>query len=141
VFVFGGEDVNRRPHGDLYTLNLADASWKKLVPGGAAPTPRSAHVAVEYCRRWLVLFGGGSVAHCYNDLYVLDTETLFWSKPKTLGTPPSPRAGLAPSAAHSNAGPRQALRLYQNINSFSKDPRKWRAPRAAFGDVGDELMF
>ena len=43
--------------------------------------------------RFLVVFGGGSVAHCYNDVVVLDTKTHEWSAPQTAGTPPTPRAG------------------------------------------------
>ena len=45
--------------------------------------------------RFLVIFGGGSVAHCYNDVVVLDTKTNEWSAPQTAGTPPTPRAGEA----------------------------------------------
>lgn len=43
--------------------------------------------------RFLVVFGGGSVANCYNDVVMLDTKTLEWSSPQTTGTPPTPRAG------------------------------------------------
>eukprot|EP00884_Botryococcus_braunii_P007391 jgi/Botrbrau1/16653/Bobra.0068s0069.1 len=101
VYVFGGEDVSRRPHGDLYVLDLPDLSWKKVEAGGTPPAPRSAHVATEFNKRYLLIFGGGSVAHCYNDLYLLDTETMQWSQPKTEGNPPSPRAGHAlPNAVH-----------------------------------------
>ena len=43
--------------------------------------------------RFLVVFGGGSVANCYNDVVMLDTKTLEWSNPQITGTPPTPRAG------------------------------------------------
>ena len=43
--------------------------------------------------RFLVVFGGGSVANCYNDVVMLDTKTLEWSSPQTTGAPPTPRAG------------------------------------------------
>ena len=43
--------------------------------------------------RFLIVFGGGSVANCYNDVVMLDTKTLEWSSPQTTGTPPTPRAG------------------------------------------------
>lgn len=43
--------------------------------------------------RFLMVFGGGSVANCYNDVVMLDTKTLEWSSPQTTGTPPTPRAG------------------------------------------------
>ena len=47
--------------------------------------------------RFLVVFGGGSVAHCYNDVSLLDTKTNEWSSPATDGVPPTPRAGAAPA--------------------------------------------
>ena len=28
VYLFGGEDVARRPHGDLFVLDLADMEWQ-----------------------------------------------------------------------------------------------------------------
>lgn len=48
-----------------------------------------------FCKqnRFLVVFGGGSVAHCYNDVTLLDTKTNEWSCPQTSGTAPTPRAG------------------------------------------------
>lgn len=49
--------------------------------------------ACDCACRFLLIFGGGSVAHCHNDLWCLDTYTLQWSQPPTAGTPPCPRAG------------------------------------------------
>lgn len=43
--------------------------------------------------RFMIIFGGGSVANCYNDVIMLDTKTLEWSTPQITGTPPTPRAG------------------------------------------------
>lgn len=64
-----------------------------LVTAGTPPPARSAHAAAAYQNRFLLVFGGGSIASCYNDLHVLDTETMHWSQPATQGTQPSPRAG------------------------------------------------
>lgn len=36
---------------------------------------------------------GGSVANCYNDLWVLDLSTGAWTKPEVVGGSPTPRAG------------------------------------------------
>lgn len=64
------------------------------MTAGAAPLARSAHAAASYQNRFLLVFGGGSVANCYSDLHVLDTETMHWSQPATDGIKPTPRAGL-----------------------------------------------
>lgn len=104
VYVFGGEDVSRRPHGDLYIMDMVCQQWTKAETTGTPPSPRSAHVAASYMERYLLIFGGGSVAHCYNDLHVLDTLTLAWSQPASVGTPPSPRAGSPPCPALASPG-------------------------------------
>jgi hypothetical protein len=41
----------------------------------------------------MLLFGGGSVAHCNSELYCLDLETMEWSRPEAEGPVPPPRAG------------------------------------------------
>lgn len=41
----------------------------------------------------MLLFGGGSVAHCNDELWVLDTHTMEWSRPEAEGPVPPPRAG------------------------------------------------
>lgn len=69
--------------------------------------------------RFLIVFGGGSVANCYNDVVMLDTKTLEWSTPQTTGTPPTPRAGTRQAAgadtvllwAHGKAGSGKTVEL------------------------------
>ncbi|EIE23784.1 galactose oxidase [Coccomyxa subellipsoidea C-169] len=95
VFIFGGEDSSRRPLGELVILDLAAMAWVRADTTGLPPAARSAHTAVAYKNRFLVVFGGGSVAHCYNDVSLLDTKTNEWSSPATDGVPPTPRAGHA----------------------------------------------
>ncbi|PRW20510.1 acyl- -binding domain-containing 4 [Chlorella sorokiniana] len=95
LFVFGGEDVMRRPLGELLVLDLATWRWSRPETSGTAPGPRSAHAAALYRDRYLLVFGGGSVAHCNNELWVLDTETMEWSQPEAEGPVPPPRAGHA----------------------------------------------
>ena len=41
----------------------------------------------------MLVFGGGSVAHCNSELHVLDLETMEWSVPEAEGPVPPPRAG------------------------------------------------
>ncbi|KAI7839120.1 hypothetical protein COHA_007124 [Chlorella ohadii] len=95
LFVFGGEDVMRRPLGELLVLDLATWRWSRPETSGTAPGPRSAHAAALYSDRYMLVFGGGSVAHCNNELWMLDTETMEWSQPEAEGPVPPPRAGHA----------------------------------------------
>ncbi|KAG2425945.1 hypothetical protein HXX76_013318 [Chlamydomonas incerta] len=93
VWVFGGEDGSRRALADVFVLDLASLTWSSPEVSGKAPPPRSASCATVYQERYLVAFGGGSVATCYSDVHVLDTETLTWSQPAQAGAKVSPRAG------------------------------------------------
>lgn len=49
---------------------------------GVPPSPRSDHAAAVHAERYLLIFGGGSHATCFNDLHVLDLQTVrnmtFW---------------------------------------------------------------
>jgi N-acetylneuraminic acid mutarotase len=47
----------------------------------------------ECDHRYLVTFGGGSVGHCNNDLWYLDTATNTWHEPPMTGPLPAARAG------------------------------------------------
>ncbi|KAL6782490.1 hypothetical protein ACKKBG_A06980 [Auxenochlorella protothecoides x Auxenochlorella symbiontica] len=95
LYVFGGEDAHRRALADLLVLDLPSMTWTAPLTTGKAPAPRTAHVATVWRERYLVIFGGGSVAHCFDDVHVLDTATLEWSQPEVEGPVPPPRAGHA----------------------------------------------
>lgn len=95
LYIFGGEDVGRRALNDLQMLDLVHMTWTKLKPKNKGPSPRSTHAATCVLDRYLVIFGGGSVATCYNDFWVLDLHTLQWSQPIVKGGKPTPRAGHA----------------------------------------------
>lgn len=43
---------------------------------GSPPTPRSDHAAAVHAERYLLIFGGGSHATCFDDLHVLDLQTV-----------------------------------------------------------------
>ncbi|KAG0475016.1 hypothetical protein HPP92_014702 [Vanilla planifolia] len=93
LILFGGEDKKGRKLHDLHMFDLKSSTWLPLHYTGTAPSPRSSHVAALYSDRYLFVFGGQSKSRILNDLYSLDFETMVWSKIKTKGHQPSPRAG------------------------------------------------
>ncbi|CAL0307175.1 unnamed protein product [Lupinus luteus] len=95
LFVFGGTNgVN--PLKDLHILYTSSHTWITPTIRGEGPEAREGHsaAAVGQC---LFIFGGcGKSADndsevYYNDLYILNTETLVWTRATTSGAPPSPR--------------------------------------------------
>lgn len=47
-----------------------------IVRRGTPPSPRSGHSAAVHAERYLLIFGGGSHATFFNDLHVLDIQTV-----------------------------------------------------------------
>lgn len=95
LVIFGGQDANRSLLNDLHFLDLESMTWDELEAIGSPPSPRSDHAAAVHAERYLLIFGGGSHATCFNDLHVLDLQTMEWSRPSQQGKIPTPRAGHA----------------------------------------------
>lgn len=95
LIMFGGEDRNRRLLNDVHVLDLATMSWSAVKTTRTSPTPRFDHTAAVNAERYLLIFGGCSHSIFYNDLHVLDLETMEWSQPQIQGDLVTPRAGHA----------------------------------------------
>ncbi|KAJ8443548.1 hypothetical protein Cgig2_017031 [Carnegiea gigantea] len=95
LVIFGGENANRTLLNDLHLLDLETMTWDEFDAVGVPPSPRSDHAAAVHAERYLLIFGGGSHAACFNDLHVLDLQAMEWSRPTQQGETPSPRAGHA----------------------------------------------
>lgn len=93
LILFGGEDAKRRKLNDLHMFDLKSSTWLPLHCTGTGPSPRSNHTAALYDDKTLFIFGGASKSKTLSDLYSLDFETMIWSRIKTRGFHPSPRAG------------------------------------------------
>ncbi|KAL1925632.1 uncharacterized protein VTP21DRAFT_515 [Calcarisporiella thermophila] len=90
MYVFGGCDA-KTCFNTLYILDLDTMSWSKPKTHGEPPPPCRAHSCTLVDKR-LFLFGGGDgPVKYFNDLYILNTETLLWTKANTQGQPPTPR--------------------------------------------------
>uniref|UniRef100_A0A803N7P4 Acyl-CoA-binding domain-containing protein n=1 Tax=Chenopodium quinoa TaxID=63459 RepID=A0A803N7P4_CHEQI len=102
LIVFGGEDIHRKLLNDIYILDLDTMTWNKVEATQNPPSPRYDHAATVHAERYLLVFGGSSHSTCFNDLYVLDLETMEWSQPETRGDYVSPRAGHSGITVHGN---------------------------------------
>ncbi|CAN8269658.1 unnamed protein product [Cochlearia groenlandica] len=95
LVIFGGQDAKRSLLNDLHILDLETMTWDEIDAIGAFPSPRSDHAAAVHAERYLLIFGGGSHATCFDDLHVLDLQTMEWSRPAQQGEAPTPRSGHA----------------------------------------------
>ncbi|KAJ4719425.1 acyl-CoA-binding domain-containing protein 4 [Melia azedarach] len=95
LVIFGGQDAKRSLLNDFHILDLETMTWDEIDAVGVPPSPRADHAAAVHAERYLLIFGGGSHATCFNDLHVLDLQTMEWSRPTQQGEIPTPRAGHA----------------------------------------------
>ncbi|KAL0403611.1 UNVERIFIED_CONTAM: Acyl-CoA-binding domain-containing protein 4 [Sesamum radiatum] len=102
LIMFGGEDWNRRLLNDVNVLDLETMTWSAVETTQTPPTPRFDHVATLHAERYLFVFGGCSHSVFFNDLHVLDLETMEWSQPQVQGALVTPRAGHAGIAVEGN---------------------------------------
>ncbi|PWA76543.1 kelch-type beta propeller [Artemisia annua] len=102
LIMFGGEDKHRRLMNDVHVLDLETMTWNVADTIQTPPAPRFDHIAAVHAERYLQIFGGCTHSIFFNDLHVLDLETLEWSKPQIQGDLVSPRAGHAGVAIDEN---------------------------------------
>lgn len=85
------------PDGTLRYIERSYA-WARLSTSGEQPTVRAGHSAVaveekESGGALLVVFGGKGAEDTYsNEVFVLNVQTLAWSKPECKGEVPAPRS-------------------------------------------------
>ncbi|MCO5601125.1 hypothetical protein L7F22_055244 [Adiantum nelumboides] len=98
LYVVGGTD-GKSLLQDLYILDTVTNTWAKPKVTGDSPTPREGHSAALIGTRIFIFGGCGKTLDdtdeadeaYFNDLYILDTVKLHWTKALTKGNPPVPR--------------------------------------------------
>ncbi|KAA8534467.1 hypothetical protein F0562_031984 [Nyssa sinensis] len=95
LIMFGGEDKHRRLLNDVHVLNLETMAWDVLETMQTPPAPRFDHTAAVHAERYLLIFGGCSHSIFFNDLHVLDLQTMEWSQPQIQDNLIAARAGHA----------------------------------------------
>ncbi|KAF2592903.1 hypothetical protein F2Q70_00045403 [Brassica cretica] len=75
---------------------VASHTWKCVDARGEGPEAREAHSATLVGKRIFIFGGCGKASGSddevfYNDLFILNTETLTWQRAVTTGNPPSAR--------------------------------------------------
>ncbi|XP_038711615.1 acyl-CoA-binding domain-containing protein 4-like isoform X2 [Tripterygium wilfordii] len=95
LIVFGGEDRSRRLMNDVHVLDLETMTWDVVEPRQTPPAPRFDHTAAVHSERYLLIFGGCSHSVFFNDLHVLDLQSMEWSQPEIPIDLVAPRAGHA----------------------------------------------
>ncbi|XP_043193091.1 host cell factor 2-like isoform X2 [Amphibalanus amphitrite] len=108
AYLFGGlanesdDPKNNIPRylNDLYTLELRPGGnalgWDIPQTYGQPPPPRESHTGIAYTNAQrdssqLIIYGGMSGCRL-GDLWMLDVDSMMWTRPQVGGTPPLPRS-------------------------------------------------
>jgi N-acetylneuraminic acid mutarotase len=92
AYLFGGRDGGKE-FDDLWRYDLAADTWKKLKPGGKAPSARFGHSTAWVEGVGLVVFAGQRGVDFFNDLWAYDPERAAWKLLPDRGQTPRKRYG------------------------------------------------
>ncbi|KAI1316449.1 hypothetical protein EDD11_009939, partial [Mortierella claussenii] len=90
IYIFGGCDA-KTCFNTLYIFDADTMHWSQPKTYGSIPPPCRAHSSTLVDSKRLYIFGGGDGPQYFNELYMLDTDTLTWTNPQTTGARPCRR--------------------------------------------------
>lgn len=99
LFIFGGSDGNQSL-SDVSVLDVATQLWSQPQTSGAVPKGMQAHTCTLVGDRLFMVGGmcvsldadGHSFISYSSDVHALDTSTMEWTRLRSRGEPPKPRA-------------------------------------------------
>lgn len=92
LYVFGGVYNNEKVSNDLWCFDTLSNKWTQLSPTGNLPPPVNEHSSCVVNDRLFIYGGNDFTGVIYDFLYVLDLQTLVWSKLTDEGKENSPGA-------------------------------------------------
>lgn len=131
LFVFGGTNGSESLN-DLHILDTSLNTWMSPRQRGDRPNPREGHSAALIGKRLFIFGGCGNFRGAeifYDDVYVLNTETLVWKRIVPSGIPPSKRESHSCSSWNSKIiiiGGQDTSNFYQSdVHILDTDTLAW----------------
>jgi hypothetical protein len=139
------------------TFGVAEAEWSSPLIGGKPPPARGGQTGA-LIGNLFVMFGGTFYQEKFqylNDLWVIDTDTMEWHKPKAAGHPPGARYGhsaaVVDTCVYVFGGKGSSKVLFNDLHmldvvrwTWSLVPSTTAPPLGRFGHsmvaVGDKLV-
>ena len=131
LFLFAGND-GKQLFNDLYCLHLPTLTWSNPQQHGHIPSARAGHTMNVLPGERLIVFGGGNANGPTNDLHILDSRSMTWTRPTVYGTPPSPRAGHTACTVFGAEllvfGGGYLNKVFNDLHLFNSDSGVWSRP-------------
>ncbi|XP_032721739.1 rab9 effector protein with kelch motifs isoform X3 [Lontra canadensis] len=128
VFIVGGADPHRS-FSDVHILDLGTYRWDLAAVEGLLPRYEHASFVPSCAPHTIWVFGGADQSGNRNCLQVLNSDTMTWSQPETLGKPPSPRHGHVMVAAGTKLfihGGLAGDRFYDDLHCIDISDMQWQ---------------
>eukprot|EP00922_Rhytidocystis_sp_ex-Travisia-forbesii_P002760 GHVS01004069.1.p1 GENE.GHVS01004069.1~~GHVS01004069.1.p1 ORF type:complete len:974 (+),score=186.72 GHVS01004069.1:39-2960(+) len=108
-------------------------SWERPSVSGVAPSPRACH-SLSRVGRKLYMFGGYDGSKCFQEVEVLDLDTMCWIQPKVKGHKPQQRNAHSMTVRNSNLflfGGHSGNKHLTDVHVFSTISLEWSQPAVA----------
>ncbi len=80
IYLFGGFQEGGVLN-DLYSIDLLSWNWIKIDTQGPSPSPRQGMGSIRVGKKLYIISGCDyRLQKCYPDTYILDIDSLWWSK-------------------------------------------------------------
>lgn len=134
IFVHGGHDGGKWLN-DLHILDTERLCWVTPNVAGECPPARACHslthVSTDFGRR-LVMFGGYDGCRCFNDVDVLDLDTMTWRQPTVTGSVPQSRNAHTMTAVAEKLylfGGHSGNKHLRDVHILDADTMQWSQPQ------------
>ena len=85
MIIFGGKGDQNGIYKDIHAFDPLTMTWFQGPEGSGSPCARFGHSASFINNSQMLVFGGWNMDTFYNDIYLLNLQTMCWYKPETKG--------------------------------------------------------
>lgn len=85
VIIFGGKGQGKSIFKDIHAFDPLTMTWFQGPEGSGSPSARFGHTSSFINNSQMLVFGGYNMDTFFNDVYVLNLQTMCWFKPEIKG--------------------------------------------------------
>eukprot|EP01130_Rhizamoeba_saxonica_P006030 TRINITY_DN2388_c0_g2_i1.p1 TRINITY_DN2388_c0_g2~~TRINITY_DN2388_c0_g2_i1.p1 ORF type:complete len:486 (-),score=103.11 TRINITY_DN2388_c0_g2_i1:39-1496(-) len=130
MYIFGGWGGFNKFLNDIHIFHLDTCTWSQPITTGES-IARAGHT-ISVVANLLVVIGGANGSHYFDQVQVLDLETMIWSTAETTGTPPSGRSQHTANVFNEKIyvfGGGKNDKLYNDLYILDIETLTWSRPR------------